>query len=305
MYTPDGNWHYESLTPGLFQAERITEVLFEGETPYQKVSIVDAACFGKMLLLDGKTQSTEVDEFVYHEALVQPSMIAHMNPKRVFVAGGGEGATIREVLKHKSVTKVVMVDIDEQVIELCKKYLPSFHEGAFDDSRLDLHYADALKFLKESDEEFDLAIIDVPDPLEEGPAYMLFTQEFYRLLRKSLASDGMMVAQAGPTGPAFAQQCFSAVAKTVQSVFTDVYMCEAFVPSFGSTWGFVVGSLGPDPSGLSAKEVDQRITERIDGELNFYDGITNRGMFSVPKYLRNALASQKRVITHDNPLFVV
>lgn len=305
MHNLDANWHYESLTPNLVQAERITEVLFEGETPYQKVSIVDAACFGKMLLLDGKTQSTEVDEFVYHEALVQPTMIAHSNPKRVFVAGGGEGATIREVLKHKSVTKVVMVDIDEQVIELCQRYLPSFHEGAFNDPRLDLHYADASRFLEESDQEFDLAIIDVPDPLEEGPAYMLFTQEFYRLLRKSLASGGMMVAQAGPTGPAFAQQCFSAVAKTVQSVFTNVYMCEAFVPSFGSTWGFVVGSLGPDPSGLSAKEVDQRITERIDGKLGFYDGITNRGMFSVPKYLRNALASQKRVITRDNPLFVV
>ena len=305
MHNLDANWHYESLTPNLVQAERITEVLFEGKTPYQKVSIVDAACFGKMLLLDGKTQSTEVDEFVYHEALVQPTMIAHSNPKRVFVAGGGEGATIREVLKHKSVTKVVMVDIDEQVIELCQRYLPSFHEGAFNDPRLDLHYADASRFLEESDQEFDLAIIDVPDPLEEGPAYMLFTQEFYRLLRKSLASGGMMVAQAGPTGPAFAQQCFSAVAKTVQSVFTNVYMCEAFVPSFGSTWGFVVGSLGPDPSGLSAKEVDQRITERIDGKLGFYDGITNRGMFSVPKYLRNALVSQKRVITRDNPLFVV
>ena len=176
MYNLDANWHYESLTPNLVQAERITEILFEGETPYQKVSIVDAACFGKMLLLDGKTQSTEVDEFVYHEALVQPTMIAHSNPKRVFVAGGGEGATIREVLKHKSVTKVVMVDIDEQVIELCKRYLPSFHEGAFNDPRLDLHYADALRFLEESDEEFDLAIIDVPDPLEGGPAYMLFTQ---------------------------------------------------------------------------------------------------------------------------------
>ena len=294
MYNLDANWHYESLTPNLVQAERITEILFEGETPYQKVSIVDAACFGKMLLLDGKTQSTEVDEFVYHEALVQPTMIAHSNPKRVFVAGGGEGATIREVLKHKSVTKVVMVDIDEQVIELCKRYLPSFHEGAFNDPRLDLHYVDALRFLEESEEEFDLAIIDVPDPLEGGPAYMLFTQEFYHLIRKSLTSDGMIVAQAGPTGPAFAQQCFSAVAKTIQSVFTNVYMCEAFVPSFGSTWGFVVGSFGTDPSSLSAKEVDQRIMERIDGKLNFYDGITNRGMFSVPKYLRNALLPSQR-----------
>ena len=124
---PQGNWLYETITPDLIQAERITEVLFEGRTEYQEVVIVDGLSFGRTLLLDGKTQSTEMDEFVYHEALVQPSLITHSDPKEVFVAGGGEGATIREVLSHDSVTRVVMVDIDREVIELCRKHLPNHH----------------------------------------------------------------------------------------------------------------------------------------------------------------------------------
>ena len=305
MRAPDGNWHYETITPDLLQAERINEVLFEGRTAYQEVSILDAACFGRSLLLDGKTQSTEADEFVYHEALVHPSMIAHPGPRQVFVAGGGEGATIREVLSHRSVTRTVMVDIDREVVELCRQYLPNHHRGSFDDPRLELHYADALKFLEDTRERFDVAVIDVPDPLEGGPAYLMYTQEFYCLLRDRLKPNGLMVAQSGPTGPAFYEQCFSAVAKTIGSVFPAVYASEAFVPSFGSSWGFVIGSLGPDPTSLSAQEVDQRIAERVSGQLRFYDGTTQRGMFSVPKYLRDAVAEESRIITRARPLFVV
>lgn len=301
---PEGNWHYELITPDLIQAERIGEILFEGDTPYQHVRIHEAECFGRSLVLDDKTQSTEVDEFVYHEALVQPVMMAHPNPKTVFVAGGGEGATIREILRHKSVEKVVMVDIDQQVVELCKQYLTNHHQGAFDDPRLELIHDDALKYLEGTEERFDIAIIDVPDPLEAGPAYMIFTQEFYTLLKSRLTEQGLMVAQSGPTGPAFYEQCFSAVANTVGSVFPTVHLCEAFVPAFGSTWGFVIGSLGPDPTSLSPDEIDQRIAQRISVELQFYDGITQRGMFSVPKYLRKAIAAEDRIITQANPLFV-
>ncbi len=301
---PDGNWHYELITPDLIQAERIGEILFEGDTPYQHVRIHEAECFGRSLVLDDKTQSTEVDEFVYHEALVQPVMIAHPNPRTVFVAGGGEGATIREVLRHKSVEKVVMVDIDQQVVDLCKKYLTSYPQGACEDPRLELIHDDALKYLEGTDERFDVAIIDVPDPLEAGPAYMIFTQEFYTLLKSRLTEQALMVAQSGPTGPAFYEQCFSAVASTVGSVFPAAHLCEAFVPAFGSTWGFVIGSLGPDPTALSPDEIDQRIAQRISVELRFYDGITQRGMFSVPKYLRQAIAAEDRIITQANPLFV-
>lgn len=302
---PEGNWHYELITPDLLQVERINNVLYRGRTAYQDVLIHEAAAFGRSLVLDGKTQSTELDEFVYHEALVQPVMVAHPEPRHVFVAGGGEGATVREALRHRSVERVVMVDIDREVVDLCKQYLPNHHQGAFDDPRLDLIFDDALKYLENTEQRFDIAIIDVPDPLEAGPAYLLFTQEFYALLRDRLRPNGLMVAQSGPTGPAFYEQCFSAVANTMGAVFPSAYLCEAFVPSFGTTWGFVIGSLGPDPTSLSPEEIDRRIADRINGELRFYDGITQRGMFSVPRFLRQAIASETRVITKENPLFVV
>jgi len=299
-----GRWAYEPIAPDLVQAERINEVLFEGNTAYQEVAINDGACFGRTLVLDGRTQSTEVDEFVYHEALVHPVMIAHPEPRNVFVAGGGEGATVREALAHESVSRVVMVDMDREVVSLCRRYLPRHHQGAFEDPRLALHYADAYRFLEETPDLYDVVVIDVPDPLEGGPAYLLYTQEFYRLLKDRLKPEGLMVAQAGPTGPAFYDQSFGAVAKTVGSVFPSVYLCEAFVPSFGATWGFVVGSLGPDLASLAAGEVDRRIADRVRGELRYYDGVTQQGMFSVPKYLRRAVADETRIISRSNPLFV-
>ena len=302
---PEGDWHYELITPGLVQTEQRLRVFYRGQTEYQHVEVMDGATFGRTLVLDGKTQSTEVDEFAYHEALVHPSMIAHPNPKSVFVAGGGEGATIREVMSHRSVEQVVMVDIDKQVVDLCREYLPNHHKGSFDDPRLDLHHMDALKFLEDTSLRFDVVIIDVPDPLETGPAYLLFTQEFYSLLKERLRPGGLMVAQSGPTGPAFYEQCFSAVANTVGSVFSGVYLSEAFVPSFGTTWGFVIGSTGPDPTSLSVEETDSRISDRIDGELRFLDGLTLRGMTSVPKYLRKAVDAEEKIITRDNPIFVV
>ena len=114
-----------------------------------------------------------------------------------------------------------------------------------------------------------------------------------------------MVAQSGPTGPAFYEQCFSAVVNTISSVFPKVVLSEAFVPSFGTTWGFVIGSLGPDPAALSVDEVDARVGDRISSELRFYDGVTQRGMLSVPKFLRQAVADEKRIITKADPLFVV
>ena len=305
MQAPEGTWFYEYITPDLIQAERIENVLYEGRTAYQDVLIIDGACFGRALILDGKTQSTELDEFVYHEALVHPGMMAHPGPQAVFVAGGGEGATVREVLSHKSVGKAVMVDIDREVVELCRRYLPNHHRGVFEDPRLNLHHVDAWEFLEETHDRFDVAIIDVPDPLEQGPAHRLFTQEFYKLLRDRLNPQGLMVAQCGPTGPAFYEQCFSAVANTIGSVFPAVYACEAFIPSFGTTWSFVIGSLGPDPISLTEQEVDRRIAERLNGELRFYDGITNLGMFSIPKYLRDAVLNERRIITSANPLFVV
>ena len=302
---PSGDWHYELITPDLYQAERIRQTYYSGRTPFQDVVVMDGAAFGRSLVLDGKTQSTEVDEFAYHEGLVHPSMIAHDGPRSVFVAGGGEGATIREVLRHKTVDRVVMVDIDRKVVELCREHLPNHHRNSFDDPRVELIHDDCLTYLENNDERFDVFVIDVPDPLEAGPAYLLYTQEFYLLLRERMNPGGVMVAQSGPTGPSFYEQCFSAVANTVSSVFPMVALSETFVPSFGSTWGFVIGSLGPDPARMTVEDADRRLSERVTGELRYFDGTTLKGMVSVPKYLRTSVAGEQRIITRDNPLFVV
>jgi spermidine synthase len=301
---PGERWHFEYITPVLIQGERVDRVIVEGRSAYQHYLIHDTALFGRTLVLDDKTQSTALDEFVYHEALVQPAMIAHENPKTVFIAGGGEGATAREALAHPSVDRVVMVDIDREVVELCKKHLPDHHQGAFDDPRLELVFEDAFAYLEAETGKFDIAIIDVPDPLEEGPAYQLFTQEFYELLESRMNPGGLLVAQSGPTGAAFVEQCFSAVANTMALVFDATYGSEAFVPAFGTTWGFMVASLGPDPLSLTPGQIDARIAQRVTSDLRFYDGVTHRGMFALPKYLRMAMSEETRIITADTPLYV-
>lgn len=301
---PQGRWHTESVTPDLYQSERIDRVVFAGRSPFQTIEIHDGRAFGRTLILDGKTQSTTADEFVYHESLVQPCMVAHPGPKSVFVAGGGEGATIREALAHTSVERVTMVDIDRDVVDACRQHLPDHHKGAFEDPRLELHFADAVGYLEETPDRYDVIIVDVSDPLESGPAVMLYTREFYELAKTRLLPGGLAVTHAGPTGPEFYEQCFSAVVKTMEAVFPVTVPYEAFVPSFGSEWGFVAGSLGPDPRELTPEEIDGRIEERVAHSLRHYDGITQRGMTSLPKYLREALRTETRIITRDNPIYV-
>ena len=229
-------WYLEYITPDLVQASSVQQVIYEGDTPYQHVQVLETGPFGRTLVLDGKTQSSEADEWAYHEALVQPVMTAHANPRRILVAGGGEGATIREVLRHTSVEDVVMVDLDRDVVELCKAHLPNHHQGAFNDPRVTLLHEDALAYLEASTVPFDIVIIDVPDPLEGGPAYLLYTVEFYELVRSRLAPGGLMVAQSGPTGPTNVHEVFSSIAQTMQRVFDHTSGYQVNVPSFGMMW---------------------------------------------------------------------
>ena len=299
-----GTWLYEQITSGFFKADRIDEILLEVQTPHQNVMIVDSELFGRELVLDGKIQSSELDEFVYHEALVHPAMIAHPDPKNIFIAGGGEGATAREVLSHKGVNAVLMVDLDSEVIEICRKYLPNHHNGAFLDDRLKVCYSDALTVLQSSEDRYDVIIIDVTEPLGDTGSYLFYTKEFYELAQESLAENGYMVVQAGPTGPAFYDKSFLAVANTIGSVFPVSSAYEAFVPSFGTTWGFVIGSQGSELIDMTVSEIDSRLFKRVKQGRKFYDGTCHYGMFSLPLYLRNSLEQESRVITTTSPLSV-
>jgi len=303
MDTDPDKWFYDRVSRNLIQLHSIEEVLYTGQTRFQSAEIIRSGSFGKCLVLDGKIQSSEADEFIYHEALVQPSMFTHPCPETVFIAGGGEGATLREVLSHNTVKRAVMVDIDEQVVAICQKFLPNHSRGSFEDKRTELLHVDARDYLAKSRELFDIIIIDLPDPMEEGPAYLLYTQEFYQLVRKRLTTNGIITVQAGSAALTELLN-FTAVNNTLKSVFPIVCPYQADVPSFGGPWGFCLASPNLNPLLLSVSEVDSRISARSLNGLKFYDGLTHQGIFSLPKYLREELSQQARLITDNQPLYI-
>ena len=295
------NWFYDHISPDLTVMHSIREKIYSGRTKFQSVDIIKTGSFGTCLILDGKIQSSEADEFIYHEALVHAAMLAHPRPEKVFIAGGGEGATLREVLAHKTVKRVVMVDIDEEVVGLCRRFLPSWHEKAFDDPRTELHFIDARKYLDESSEEFDVIIIDLADPLEQGPARLLYTKEFYRIVAQKLGPSGIMSVQAESSEWTNLDN-FAAIVSTLGDVFPVALPYQVHVPAFLGLWGFVSASQSLDPCKLTPEEIDTRIATRISRELKSYDGLTHQAMFTLPKHIRHQLAISKRVITDQEPI---
>lgn len=303
MQNVPSNWFMEFVTPDTIQQFAVKDILYYGKSQYQKVEMIETVAFGKCLILDGKIQSCEGDEFIYHEALVQPAMTLHPNPETVFIAGGGEGATLREVLSHNTVKKVVMVDIDSEVIDLCKKYLPNHHQGSFDDPRVELLHMDAKKYLEETDLKFDAVIIDLPEPIEGGPCYLLYTQKFYEMLKTKMADTSVFALQSGATIVGITE-IYLAINNTLKTAFPVSIPYEATVPAFGGPWGFTLNSTKLDPRELSLEEIDRRIAARVTNTLRFYDGHTHQGLFYIPKYLRDMLAKETIIITEDNPVFV-
>ena len=303
MKTVPSTWFMEFVNPDTIQQFAVKDILYRGHSEYQAIEVIETVSFGKCLVLDGKIQSCEVDEFIYHEALVHPVMLLHPNPETVFIAGGGEGATLREVLAHNTVKNVVMVDIDLEVIDVCKKFLPMHHDGSFDDPRIELLHVDARKYLAETNKRFDVVIIDLPEPIEGGPAYLLYTQAFYQSLKTKLSDDATFALQAGSTCLGITQ-VYTAINNTMRTAFPVVVPYEVNVPSFGGPWGFSLASQSLDPLSLSAEEVDRRIASRVTRALKFYDGHTHQGLFFIPKYLRDAMASETTIITEDNPVFI-
>ena len=301
---PPGDWHQEFISANLIQAERIRRTILDKRTNHQDVVIIEGKHYGKSLILDGKTQSTELDEFIYHEALVHPAMVSHRSPKTILLAGGGEGCSAREILKHDTVTNLTMVDIDIGVLEACKEHLSELHGDTFKDKRLNLVIKDIRDYFEETTQMFDVIIIDVPDPLENGPAYKIFTREFYALLKTHLNQSGTMVTQSGPTGLSYNEDCFYPIVNTVKTIFSNTTAYEIFVPSYGSTWGFALAMNDNSALTKSSLEVDDILSSRNVKDLKMYDGEAHCGLHSLPKYLRESLAIETRIITDNNPLFV-
>ncbi len=296
-------WFFETTTPVEGHFHAITRTVFALQSKFQLMEILETASYGKCLVLDGRIQSSVADEFIYHETLVHPAMILPAPPVTALVIGGGEGATLREVLRHRSIRKAVMVDIDQAVVEACRQYLPEMHQGAFADPRAEVRHEDARTYLEMTDARFDVAIVDLTEPLEEGPACLLFTREFYRLLSDRLTPGGTLALQAGMTKIG-ELDFYAAMTRTLSEVFPVVAPYQSYIPCFGTPWGFIVAAKAGDPRELAPRDVDERLRERLSGDLAFYDGLAHQHMFSLPKFLRRAIAGCTRVVTDAEPLLI-
>jgi spermidine synthase len=297
-------WFFETTTAVEGHMHAIVRTIAAARTKFQQVEIMETASYGKCLVLDGRIQSSQGDEFIYHEALVHPGMLAtDAPPQRALVIGGGEGATLREILRYPSITRAVMVDIDDEVVNLCKRHLPEMHQGAFEDPRTELRHEDARAYLERSPEPFDFISIDLVEPLEEGPACMLFTKEFYALVRDRLTPGGTMTMQAGMTKVG-ELPFFAAINRTLREVFPVVAGYQTFISCFGTPWGFITATKKIDPRRQTVEAVDRLVGERVKGTLAYWDGQTHQHSFGLPKFIRTQIDAQTRVVTDAHPLIV-
>nr|BDZ85138.1 thermospermine synthase-like protein [Selaginella moellendorffii] len=282
-------WYEEELGKGLKWTYSVSRVLHRGTSAYQDIALLETGPFGKVLLLDGKMQSAEADEYVYHEALVHPALLSHPDPQNVFIMGGGEGSTAREVLKHKSVKKLVMCDIDEEVVSFCRAHLAANRE-TFQNKKMDVIISDARMQLEATSCKFDIIIGDLADPIEGGPCNQLYTKSFYQTVVKSKLRDGgIFVTQAGPAGILSHMDVFSSVHDTLKQVFRYVIPYATYIPSYSDVWGWVMAS-NTQFGCQSAAEVDSNIKLRLsDHSLKFLDGTTYTGMCTLNKRQRQML----------------
>jgi len=283
------NWFIDRDSDFRSVYNRFEKRVCSKKTRFQEVDIFDTRNLGRVVMLDKKIQSAESDEFIYHEALVHPAMITHPNPRNVLILGGGEGATLREVLRHETVKKVVMVDIDREFVDLCKKYLKKWHRGSFRDRRVDILFIDAMKYMEDTRYNFDIIIGDISDPVEEGPALKIYTKEFYNLLKSALAPNGIFVTHATEVNYATYKKTAKKILEMLNARFPLVKFYFEYIPSFISLWGFTMASYKYNPEKLSVRTVGKRLRERGIDNLLFYNAETQKRMFTIPACLMRFL----------------
>ena len=280
-------WYVEQFSATELHHHAIDELYYAGTTPFQSVAVLRTPAFGKMLVLDGDTQSSQADEKIYHESLVHPALAAAAARREVLILGGGEGATLREVLRHPDIARCTMVDIDGEVVELAKRFLPEWSDGAFEDLRANVIIGDALAYLKQPG-TFDAIISDLTEPLPDSPSFPLFNGEVFRDVKARLAPGGVYVLQASTAG--FHNMALHAkMARSLRVFFTHVASFYTHVPAFDNDWAFIACSDAADVAALAPDRIDAYVAG-LRGENYFYDAQTHRRLFSLPLYLRRELA---------------
>lgn len=277
--------YQETLYDGYGQRFRMDKLLHEVRTEHQHLVIFENPRMGRVMALDGVIQTTEADEFIYHEMLTHVPILAHGAAKRVLIIGGGDGGMLREVSKHRSVESITMVEIDGTVVEMCKEYLPNHSKGAYDDPRLNLVIDDGMRFVATTAEKFDVIISDSTDPI--GPGEVLFSENFYQACRRCLNDGGILVAQNGTPFMQLAE--VQTTASRMHGLFADWHFYQAAVPTYiGGAMAFAWGATDAESRKLPLETLRQRFAG--SGIVTrYYNPEIHLGAFALPQYVLQAI----------------
>ncbi len=277
----------ERLHAGLGTIYGADEVYFDSATDHQRLVIFKSARFGRMMMLDGVTQTTEADEFIYHEMLTHVPILAHGDARKVLIIGGGDGGMLREALRHKSVEKVTMVEIDPAVVELSRKYLPNHSQGAFDDPRTDLVFADGAAFAAAPTDTYDVMIVDSTDPI--GPGEVLFEGGFYANTRKCLNPGGIVVTQNGV--PFMQADELKGTLRHLRHFYKEATCYIATIPTY--VCGPMAFGWGTDEAAHRQTPADE-IARRYAAagiETRYVNADIHTAAFALPNFLRKIVAA--------------
>jgi spermidine synthase len=281
----EGDWFFEVERLGYAQGVRVNRRVFSAQTPFQALEIIDTEALGRVLVLDRALQTSERDEFMYHEMLVHVPLMSHPNPQRVFVIGGGDGGCLRHVLQHP-VAEAIQVEIDSGVVDACTTYMPGLSDGAYTNPRGKLIIGDGVEHMRQNPGQFDVVIVDSTDPV--GPAVELFEAPFYENVARSLADDGLMVAQS--SSPLYMANEFKMQVQNLKAVFPIVRTYLGIVPGYpGSLWSYSIGSKVHDPLAATPTRISARM-EQAGMKCRYYSPDVHRGAFALPPFIAEMIA---------------
>lgn len=274
-------WYTEYQTKNLGLTARIKETLYAGRSEFQEIAVVDSHEFGRMLVLDGVFQTSVAEEYIYHEMIAHVPLFIHPNPKTILVIGGGDGGTIREVVKHPSVEVAEMVEIDGKVVEVSKKYLPEISVALNENHpKLRLKIGDGIKHMQQVENKYDVIIVDCSDPI--GPGEGLFTHTFYKNVYKALKPDGLFVQQT--ESPFYHQELIKRLHRDISSLFPITRLYLANIPIYPSGLHcFTIGSKQYDPDSVDVSRIPETLGTR------YHNRDIQKSCFALPNFVQELL----------------
>ncbi len=288
----EGEWFHEIWQGSAGGMFRIQKRIYAESSEHQNILVFENDVFGRMLAIDNVIQVAEADEFIYHEMIVHVAALAHGRVRRVLVVGGGDGGALRELFRHQTVERATLVEIDRDVLDLCAEWMPMVANGSLDDPRLDLVIGDGAAFVKETDEKFDLVIVDSTDPV--GPGAVLFTEAFYRGCKRVLNPGGVLVTQSGL--PFVQAREFKDAFAHLSDIFTYATGFQIVVPSF---WGgpMILGFATDDGTVLAAEAETLAARKQAAGlSCRYYSPGHHRAAFDLPGYVRDMVPHTEKLI---------